>query len=292
MVDVVDLGKNWVRYIHDLKGKLDRTDEENAMLILADLIRLYGIKSPSEITEQIEKHYSIRDKEGTADNRDIFRFDKEQRFVDYLNPAHAGKQYWVEKGDVFDKLCKILNIEKDKNFHKQIRKNEIYEEDIKNSDWYFHVIQHKHLMEELFGHKVPKDFHKNPLSYFKTFCLKIMGIVCTLEQAKGMHPDDHEALFKQHMKEDIYRKHYVYTPRTPSKKRVCSDDWINRKIEAGEELTIAERKLRALRKHVAIHNGQPRYKRYLSSLEKSPLHFYYRHPGDLKNKQNRRASKK
>ena len=50
MVDVVDLGKNWVRYIHDLKGKLDRTDEENAMLILADLIRLYGIKSPSEIT--------------------------------------------------------------------------------------------------------------------------------------------------------------------------------------------------------------------------------------------------
>ena len=108
MVDVVDLGKIWVRYIHDLKGKLDRTDEENAMLILADLIRLYGIKSSSEITEQMETHYSIRDKEGTADNRDIFRFDKEQRFVDYLNPAHAGKQYWVEKGDVFDKLCKIL----------------------------------------------------------------------------------------------------------------------------------------------------------------------------------------
>lgn len=290
MHDFLEMGNNWVNYVHDLKGKLDRTDEENAMLILADLVRLYGIESPSDITEQIQLHFDIRDKEGTADNRDIFRFEKEERLKDYENPVHAGKQFWFEKGDVFDKLCKILNIEKDKNFHEQIRKNEIYEEDVKNSDWYFHVIHNKHLMNELFGHPVPKDFAQNPLSYFKRFCYKVMGIVCTLEQKRGMEEGELETLFKQHMKDDIYRKHYGGTPRGDTKKKKCSDDWINKKIEAGEELTLAERKLRALRRHVSIHNMQPRYKRYLSSLEKSPLHFYYKYPGDMKTKQKRRTS--
>lgn len=287
-----DLGTNWIRYIHDLKGQLDRTDFENAMLIIADLVELYGIESPSEITQQMELHYSIKDKESTADNRDIFRFEDKERFKDFYNPIHAGKQHWVEKGDVFDKLCLILHISKDRNFHKQINKREIYEEDIIDSEWYFHIIKYKRIIEELFGYKVPKDFDKNPLGFFKTFCFKVMGIVCTLEQPKPMVADDHEPCFKQHMKEDIYRKHYVYTPRSPTKKRTCSDDWINRKVKAGDDLTIAEKRLRALRKHVAIHNGQPRYKRYLSSIEKSPLKSYFKYPGDLKTKQNRRTIKK
>ena len=60
MHDFLEMGKNWVNYVHDLKGKLDRTDEENAMLILADLVRLYGIESPSDITEQIQLFSYVR----------------------------------------------------------------------------------------------------------------------------------------------------------------------------------------------------------------------------------------
>lgn len=285
------MGENWIKYIDGLKGQLDRTDFENAMLILADLIRLYGVCMPSDITDEIEQHYAITDKEKTADHRDIFRFSIEKRQLDWQNPAEPGKQFWLEKGDVFDKLCKILGISKDSNFHEQIMKQEIYEEDIKGSEWYIHIITYKHLMEELFGQKVPKDFAQNPLAYFKFFCFKVMGIVCTLQQPSGMHPDDHEALFKQHKKEDIYRKHYGGTPKYKGTQKKYSDDWINKKIEKGEQLTLAEKKLRALRKHVLIHHRQPHYKRYLASIEKSPLQKYYINPGDKNNNQNRRTIK-
>jgi len=75
-------------------------------------------------------------------------------------------------------------------------------------------------------------------------------------------------LFKQHKKEDIYRKHYkeVFPKEryAPTKMKKCSDDWIDKKIGKGEKLTIAEAKLRTMRRHVEINRLQPRYKRYLS----------------------------
>ena len=38
------------------------------------------------------------------------------------------------------------------------------------------------------------------------------------EQPKGMNPNDHDDLWKQHKKEDIYRKHYGGTPKLTRRK--------------------------------------------------------------------------
>ena len=283
--DTFDYGTNWVRYVMELKGKLHRTDEENAMLMLADVVKLYNVKMPHEVTPEIEMHYGLKTgREKTADNRDIFRFTLDQRLLDLQDPAHPGKQYWVQKGDVFDKLCEILGINKDTNFHKQIRKQEIYEEDVKGSEWFLHILMYKDIVEELFGLTVPKNFVDNPLQFFKTFCFKVMGIVCTLEQVTPFRKEEHEDLIKEHKAGDIYRKYYGGTPKSMHQKKEYSWDWIDKKVKAGDELTNAERKLRALRRHVAIHNKQPQYKRYLSSLEKSPLKSYFSNHGTKNNR--------
>ena len=128
------------------------------------------------------------------------------------------------KGEAIDRLCEILNIKKKQNFHSQIKHARIYEEDIKDSKWYRYVLQYQHELREIFRYEIGKDFEDAPLKYFKKFCFNIMGISCSLEQPKGMNPNDHDDLWKEHKKEDIYRKHYGETPRTPTKKRKYSDD--------------------------------------------------------------------
>jgi 23S rRNA-/tRNA-specific pseudouridylate synthase len=118
-----------------------------------------------------------------------------------------------------------------------------------------------------------------------------MGISCDLRQTKGLDAKEHEPLFKQHMQEDIYRRYYGGTPRAINKKRKHSDDWINKKIENGDELTIAEKKFRTMRRHVEIHKEQPQYKRYLLNPLESPL-LEYISKGEIENnKHNRRASR-
>jgi len=266
---------SWGAYIHKLMNKPheDRTDEENYILLFHDVMSTYeGINKPSDITPEIEEHYyGIKDKELTAIHREIFDLNRDERNIDIKDPCRPGKLHLKQKGESIDRLCEILGIKKNSNFHSQIKHTRIYEEDIKQSEWYRYVLQNKWELREIFGYEVGKDFEDSPLRYFKTFCFKIMGILCSLEQPKGMFPDDHEQCFKQHMKEDIYRKHYGETPRTPTNKRKYSDDWINRKIKDGVGLSIAEQKLRALRKHVEIHKKQPQCKRYLSTRDNFTL---------------------
>jgi hypothetical protein len=271
----------------------ERTDDQNAFLLFTDIIKLYeNIKSPEDISEVIEEHYySIKDKELTAEHREIFNLSIERRNEDYQNPCKPGKHHFKEKGETIDKFCEILDIKKNLLFHQQIKAIEIYEEDVKASDWYKHVKKYQFELYQLFKLEIGKDFDENPLKYFKTFCLKVMGISCDLRQTKGLDAKEHEPLFKQHMQEDIYRRYYGGTPRAINKKRKHSDDWINKKIENGDELTIAEKKFRTMRRHVEIHKEQPQYKRYLLNPLESPL-LEYISKGEIENnKHNRRASR-
>jgi len=270
---------SWGSYIHELLDKphADRTEKENFRLLFHDIKDKYeGINKPSDFSEELHEHYyGVKNKDLSVIHREIFDLSEEDRKIEIKDPCRPGKFHLEQKGAIIDRLCEILEIKKNDNFHSQIKHNRIYEEDIKNSKWYRHVLTYKHELREIFGYEIGKDFEDAPLKYFKTFCFKIMGIVCSLEHPKGMHPDNFEDLWKQHKKEDIYRKHYKEVfPKgryAPTKMRNCSDDWINKKIAKGEKLTTAEQKLRALRKHVEIHKKQPRYKRYLSGRENSIL---------------------
>ena len=260
-----------------LSNKTKRTLLEDRELAYMEFRKIYeGIEKLSDITEEMVKHYfDVTDKELTADHRDIFRLSDELRRIDFENPCRPGKQFFVEKGRAIDGICEILGITKDRNFHTQIKAQELYEEDIKDSDWYRYVLNYKWELQEIFGLTIGEDFEDNPLKFAKMFCLKALGIVCKLEQQRGMHPQELEGLFKQHKKEDIYRKHYkdVFPKQryAPTKMKACSDDWINKKISKGETLTKDEQKLRRLRKHIKISLNQPRYKRYLFDFEESPI---------------------
>ena len=252
----------------------DRTDEQNAFLLFADIIKQYeGIKSPEDITEEIEEHYySIKDKELTAEHREIFTdIAIDERQNDYENPCKPGRHQWKDKGEAIDRFCDVLNIKRNQPFHGQIKQTEIYEDDLKTSDWYRYVMKYQFELIQLFGYEIGIDFEDNPLKYFRKFCLKVMGISCELNQIKGLDVQEHEPLFKQHMREDIYRKHYGGTPRAITTKKRHSDDWINKKISNGDELTIDERKFRTMRRHVEIHRKQPQYKRYMLNPGESPL---------------------
>ena len=235
----------------------DRTDEQNAFMHLADIMELYeNINSPKDISKEIEEHFhSIKNKELTAEHREIFNLPFEIRKDDSQNPCNPGIHHWLKKGEHIDRFCKVLNIEKGLLFHEQIKQTRIYEDDVRNSEWFQYVITYQWQIKECFGFEFnEKTFRKSPLLFFKTFCLKVMGISCTLKQKQTPGDVELKPLFKQHMnKEDIYRKHYGGTPTTPTGKRKCSEDWIDKKIEKGEELTIAEKKLRAMRRHIEVH---------------------------------------
>ena len=282
--------KTWAEYIHELKDKphADRTERENYTLLFADIMELYeGIKEPKDITKELEEHYyGIKNKDLTVIHREIYELSKDERKQDYKNPCRPGKLFLQEKGEVIDTLCEILEIDQNKDFHSQIKKKLIFEEDVVGSDWYFHVLKYKAEIEQIFNLQINKDFKDNSLKYFKKFCFKVMGISCSLEQYRGLTKQEEEPLFKQHKKEDIYRKHYGGTPRGDTKKRQYSDDWIDRKIKNGDVLTTPEQKLRALRRHVAIHHTQPRYKGYLSGMENSILRKLYIKDGIKNSKQN------
>lgn len=270
---------SWEDHIEGLKKKptIDRTDKENLVIHLADILTQYDIDHTSEITKEIhDHHFGIGDKEQTVIHRDILRLSSAQRNIDIKDPCRPGKFHLRIKGDVIDRLCDFLGIRADKNFHGQIQHARIYAEDVMNSEWYRYILRHEFEVGEIFGLTVGDDFADNPLKFFKSFCFKAMGIVCTLHQQKSYHPDDHEDLWKEHKKHDIYRKHYKEVfpkPRyAPTKMKACSDDWIDRKIKDGVELTLAEKRLRALRKHVEIHAKQPSFNGYLSDTENSILY--------------------
>ena len=137
----------WNGYIASLNEKphTERTDEENFLILFADLMSQYeGIKKPSDITDEIRKHYrDIKDKELTQMHREIMMLSDDDIDLDYNDPCRPTKLFLREKGDVIHKLCKILGIKKHLNFHLQIQEMEIYEEDLLNSEWYFHVIRYQ-----------------------------------------------------------------------------------------------------------------------------------------------------
>ena len=231
-----------------------------------------GVEDVSSITEEMVNHwFDIKDKELTADHRDIYRLTPEQRAHDFVNPCKPKKKFMREKGEALDRLCAILEISKDRNFHEQIKPLEIYQDDLINSDWYKYVLKYTWELREIFGLEIGKDFADNPLKYCKMFCVKALGITCTLEQPQGSHPDEFKALVKEHNKHEVYRKLSGETPRPWSKKKPISDEWIDKQIEQGEELSLEEKRLRRLRKHIKISLHQPRYKRYLLDIEKSPI---------------------
>ena len=272
----------WNGYIASLNEKphADRTKEENFMILYADLISQYeGIKKPSDITDEIRKHYrDIKDKELTQMHREILMLSDEDIDLDYKDPCRPTKLFLREKGDVIHKLCKILGIKKHLNFHLQIQEMEIYEEDLLNSEWYFHVIRYQKEIQEIFPHiRVDPDFKKNPLKFFKTFCFKVMGISCELKQRGAFVVDDHEQLLKQYKKDDIYKRNAPYglglekTPTSNREKRKCAEQWIQKKIENGEQLTRHERTLKSLKKHVKINKAQPRWNGYISGYSNSLL---------------------
>ena len=60
-------------------------------------------------------------------------------------------------------------------------------------------------------------------------------------------------------------------PRAWHKKKDISELYISQKIKDGLQLTIAEQQLRQHKKHVRIHNSQPRYKPYLSNTYDSSM---------------------
>ena len=275
----------------------DRTKEQNVFLLFADIVKQYeGIESPEDISEEIETHYySIKNKELTAEHREIFNLLIETRLKDYQNPCKPGRHQWRQKGEAIDRFCEFLDIKQGLNFHEQIKQTEIYEEDVKASDWYRYVIKYQFELYQLFKYEIGKDFEDNSLKYFKTFCLKVMGISCELKQASPLDVEEHEPLFKQHKKEDIYRKHYKEVfPKPkypPTKMRKCSDDWIDKKIKNEDELTMQEKKFRTMRRHVEIHRKQPQYRRYLLDISKSPLLKYKAHGENENNKHNGRTSR-
>ena len=88
----------------------------------------------------------------------------------------------------------------------QLKEKRIYKEDIVGSKWYKFVSNNKDEINLIWKLDVEKTFESDPLAFFKKFCLKAMGIVCTLEQPKGTHPDEHKKLVKEHNAKDIYRK--------------------------------------------------------------------------------------
>ncbi len=91
----------WTTYIQELLNKphSDRTEEENYMLLLADIMELYeDIKEPGDITKEIEEHYfGIKDKELTAIHREIFELTHEERRIEIHDPCRAGKNTWRRK---------------------------------------------------------------------------------------------------------------------------------------------------------------------------------------------------
>ena len=285
----------WGAYIQSLidKPHADRTKDENFLILFAEIKENYeDISKPSDITWEIEEHYcEITNKEQTVLHREIFNLSEQDRRLEADDPSRPGKMFLQVKGDVIDRLCEILEIKKHKDFHSQIKHVCIYEEDIKKSEWYRYVLRYQAELEKIFKPlTIGKDFRENPTRFFKTFCFKVMGISCSLQQPKAFIKEEHEALLKQHMnKEDIYNKHYGGTPKAISKKRKLSDEWINKKLANGEPLTIAELKLRALRRHVEIHKTQPQYKRYLSNIENSILLKLQKKKEFKNSQQNRRT---
>ena len=287
----------WGAYIQSLidKPHADRTKEENYLILFAEIKENYeGISKPSDITWEIEEHHcEITNKEQTILHREIFNLSEQDRRLEADDPSRPGKMFLQVKGDVIDRLCEILEIKKHKDFHSQIRHVCIYEEDIKKSEWYRYVLRYQAELEKIFRPlTIGKDFRENPTRFFKTFCFKVMGISCSLQQPKAFIKGEHEELLKQHMnKEDIYNKHYGGTPKAISKKRKLSDEWINEKLSNGYALTTAEQKLRALRKHVEINRRQPQYKRYLSNLQKNLLSNLNTHKKNKNSNQNKRSSR-
>lgn len=275
------------------KPGADRTDKENAFIYHAEIMELYeGIKSQKDITKEIEDHYyDVSRKELTAEHREIFNLPLEVRKEDSENVCNPGIHHWLKKGEHIDRFCKVLNIEKGLLFHEQIKQARIYDEDVRNSEWFQYVIDYKWQIKECFGFEFNENrFRESPLSFFKTFCLKAMGISCSLKQERFPKKEELEPLFKEHKKEDIYRKHYGETPKGMHKKKKYSADWIDKKIENGDELTMQEKKFRTMRRHVEVNRLQPPYRRYLSDIEKTPLLKFKIQNQIENNKQIRRTS--
>ena len=284
----------WKQYIFEITKKPTdkQTDEDRFMLLYADIIEKYtGINDPKDITDELLFHYWNVNIETAKENREVFYTPKNERLKDTQNPCRAGKKHLEVRGNVIDELCEVLGISKDQDFASQIRHARIYEEDIKNSEWYRLVIDYQWQLREIYPIEVGKDFEDNPLRYFKSFCLKIMGISCSLNQPKSYHPDELEGLFKEYKREGIFTKHYkdVFPkPRyAPTKMKTCCDDFINKKIEQGEELTRSEQTLRSLRKHVEIHRKQPQCKALMSGIQDFQIFDIDRNDEFLNHKQNR-----
>lgn len=264
------------QYVHSLISKpIDQqTDEDRLMILFVDIKKKYkGINSPKDITDELWAHYEHVDHDLAFENREVFYTSDRERLADKRNPCHPERKHLQIRGEGLDSLCEFLGISKTENFHDQIKANRIYEEDIINSDWYNFVLKNTWQLVEIYTYDVGKDFKEHPLRYFKTIVLKVLGISCSLNQPKGMHPDDLDPLIAEHKKKEIYQKHY--SDKFPQPRRymfhncmACSNDWINKKIEKGEELTKNEITLRELRKHVEIHRRQPQSYKLLSAGDK------------------------
>ena len=255
---------DWGSYIYSLVNKPidEQTKDDREMILFADIkSKFKNINNPKDITDELWSYYRDVKFDKVQESREIFYTSKEDRLKDTNNPCNSSKKHLEVKGNVIDKLCDLLNIPKEGYFQDHIKHNRIYEEDIKGSDWYQLVLAHNWELNELYTIEVGEDFKENPLRYFKSYCLKVMGISCTLNQPKGYHPDDMEGLWKEYKKKDIFRMHYsdVFPkPRyLPTKMHKCCNDFIDRKIAKGENLTANETLLRTYRKHVEIHRQQP-----------------------------------
>ena len=266
----------WDQYIHSLISKPtdQQSDEDRFMILLADIKKKYkGINTPQDITDELWAHYQHVDHDLAFENREVFYTSDRERLADKQNPCHPERKHLQIRGEGLDSLCELLGISKTDNFQDQIKANRIYEEDLINSDWYNFVLKNTWQLMEIYPYDVGQDFKENPLRYFKTIVLKVLGISCSLNHPKGSHPDDFAPLLAEHKRKEIYQKHY--SEKFPQPRRylhlnckACSDDWINKKIEQGEELTKNERTLRELRKHVEIHRRQPQSYKLLSAGDK------------------------
>ena len=276
-------------YLLEIEHKDNKSDDDEAFLIFHHIVELYdGVNGFEDITPEIITHYEqVTYKEITSENRLLHSLSKEDRKKDFYNPCNAGKRFYREKGKLIDRLCEILEIEPNKNFHMQLKEKRIYKEDIVGSKWYKFVSNNKDEINLIWKLDVDKTFESDPLAFFKKFCLKAMGIVCTLEQPRGTHPDEHKKLVKEHNAKDIYRKFSEdgKNPRAWHKKKDISELYISQKIKDGLQLTIAEQQLRQHKKHVRIHNSQPRYKPYLSNTYDSSMLDINMRNRILKNKQ-------
>jgi len=197
--------------IGELKNLAEPTLEQVAIIILDDIKQKYHISSAKELDELTLNHYKKHGRKNfdtSIENREIFLSPDEVRLEDYRNGSNANKQYKFEKGQHLDACCELLDIKKEPNNGFDVNFIQLWENEVKDSNWYMLIIRNWSIMKRLYGITPNKDFAENPLPFLKTFCDEVFGISCLVRADTSdikARDEARDKLIKEHKKNDIYR---------------------------------------------------------------------------------------